>query len=93
MAPTPQYAPQYGQATAVMKTKTPAVLLAVFLGTWTWLYTYQRDATKFWITLGAQFLLFLLGIGFIINWGFWLWAVIEASNRSDDWYNKYPNGR
>jgi hypothetical protein len=76
-----------------MKTKTPAVLLAVFLGTWTWLYTYQRDATKFWITLGAQFLLFLLGIGFIINWGFWLWAVIEASNRSDDWYNKYPNGR
>ncbi len=33
------------------KTKTAAVLLAVFLGPWTWLYTYRRNAWKFWVGL------------------------------------------
>jgi hypothetical protein len=33
------------------KSKTAAVLLAVFLGPWTWLYTYRRNAWKFWVGL------------------------------------------
>ncbi|MGH9069869.1 MAG: hypothetical protein ACRDX8_01555, partial [Acidimicrobiales bacterium] len=33
------------------KNKTAAVLLAVFLGPWTWLYTYRRNAWKFWTGL------------------------------------------
>ena len=33
------------------KSKTAAVLLAVFLGWWTWLYTYKKDAWKFWAAL------------------------------------------
>ena len=31
--------------------KTAAILLAVFLGFWTWLYTYEKSKKKFWIAL------------------------------------------
>jgi hypothetical protein len=33
------------------KSKTVAVLLAVFLGLWTFLYTYREDKIKFWTWL------------------------------------------
>jgi hypothetical protein len=36
------------------KNKTAAVLLAVFLGPWTWLYTYARDSKKFWIGMSVS---------------------------------------
>ena len=44
------------------KDKTVAVVLAVFLSGWTWLYTYRFNAAKFWIYIGASFFLFLIGI-------------------------------
>jgi hypothetical protein len=37
------------------KTKNAAVLLAVFLGFWTYLYTFAKDKVKFWIFLAASF--------------------------------------
>jgi hypothetical protein len=43
------------------KSKTTAVLLAVFLGTWSWLYTYRENASKFWITA-----IVLFGIPFLV---------------------------
>lgn len=36
------------------KSKTTAIILAVFLGFWAWLYTFQVNKTKFFIALGAQ---------------------------------------
>jgi predicted amidophosphoribosyltransferase len=39
------YAPRSG------KSKVASVLLAVFLGFWTWLYTYKKDGWKFWVGL------------------------------------------
>jgi hypothetical protein len=33
------------------KNKTVALLLAIFLGFWTWIYTYQKDGWKFWLSL------------------------------------------
>jgi hypothetical protein len=46
------------------KSKTTAVLLAVFFGTWAWLYTYRLNASKFWVTtivlFGVPFLVFIL---------------------------------
>jgi hypothetical protein len=33
------------------KSKVASVLIAVFLGYWTWLYTYKRDGWKFWLSL------------------------------------------
>ena len=47
-SPTARYSVQ---KTEVPKSKTAAVLLSVFLGTWSWLYTYKVNRTKFWVTL------------------------------------------
>jgi len=44
------------------KDKTVAILLAVFLSGWTWLYTYRVNAAKFWIYIGVSFFFALIGI-------------------------------
>ena len=45
------------------KSKTTAVVLAVFFGSWSWLYTYKASAKKFWVTIcilfGLPFFMFL----------------------------------
>ena len=38
------------------KDKVVAVILAIFLAPFNWLYTYKRDAWKFWIGLIADIL-------------------------------------
>ncbi len=40
-----------GKRVSKGKSKTASVLLAVFLGYWTWLYTHGKDAWKFWTCL------------------------------------------
>jgi preprotein translocase subunit SecF len=83
------------------KTKTGAVVIALLLGYWTWSYTYEKDAGKFWVNLAlcgvAPFGL-ILGILFGIH-GFlwvalagwapvaWVWAVIDALRRPSDFYS------
>ncbi|GEM_PF-563097 len=42
------------------KSKTVAVVLAVFLGFWAWLYTFKNNYLKFWITLGASGVVFII---------------------------------
>ncbi len=44
------------------KSKVNSVLLAVFLGPVTWLYTYKRDKTKFWIGFGATTILGIVSL-------------------------------
>ena len=47
------------------KSKTTAVLLAVFLGFWAWLYTYKRNTWKFWgglVLWLPSFVIFNLGV-------------------------------
>jgi hypothetical protein len=47
------------------KSKTTAVLLAVFLSFWTWLYTYNRNSWKFWLGLVfsiPSMVIFILGL-------------------------------
>lgn len=70
------------------KDKTTAVLLAVFLGFWTWIYTYKIDAWKFWLNLALSVITF----GF---WGVvaWIWAVIDSAVRDDSFYKNFPNSR
>jgi hypothetical protein len=67
-----------------LKKKT-GVLLAIFLPTWYWYYTYQTDSGKFWL----NFLLGLFSRGYwqIVNWP---WAIITATRRPDDFYILYP---
>lgn len=68
------------------KSKTAAVLLAVFLGFWTWLYTYRNDSWKFWLNLS----LVIFSLGF---WGIiaWVWAIIDVSVKPSSYYATYPN--
>ena len=82
------------------KSKTAAVLLAVFLGFWTWCYTYKRDAWKFWVSLVLHISTYLIsqeGLAYgLAGWYLfclisWIWAVIDVAVKSEDFYSKYPN--
>jgi hypothetical protein len=86
--------PRCGTPLSIPHSKGAAILLAVFLSFWTWLYTYKRDAAKFWWGLGLGILGALTAfflIGFFIVFGVWLWAVIDTATKSDNWYQQYPN--
>ena len=78
------------------KDKTTAVLLAVFLGCWTWLYTYKKDSWKFWVALALHITVFnpvwtwiLL---FLPNIALHAWAIIDVSVKPSQFYDYYPNG-
>ena len=69
------------------KSKTTAVVLAVFFSYWSWLYTYRRSRIKFWIVLSIAmiwyFVYFVIIIDtmsfltehsinyYLTNWGNW----------------------
>lgn len=55
-SPTSRYRPEPVQ---VAKAKSTAVVLSVFLGIWSWLYTYKANAHKFWITFPILAALFV----------------------------------
>jgi hypothetical protein len=46
------------------KSKTVSVVIAVFFGFWSWLYTYRRDQIKFWIFLGILITMWISYIGY-----------------------------
>jgi hypothetical protein len=97
----PQYMqPAYGPAPAPYyserKDRTAAILLAIFLGGWTWIYTYKRDSWKFWLTFVLNLTLFnplwtwiLL---FLPNFGLHLWAIIDVAVKPQHFYDNFPNG-
>jgi hypothetical protein len=96
--PTPPFQPGYGAARPP-KSRTTAIVLAVFFSGWTWLYTYRADKNKFWLSLGLSFLLQILnvalpGIG-LLGIGFWVWALVDVIQKDEGWYRsywaKYPN--
>jgi hypothetical protein len=68
------------------KVKSTSVVLVVLFGLFGWIYTYQRDAWKFWLNLGLAVV--TLGI-----WGLiaWVWAIIDVCVRPSSWYEAFPN--
>jgi len=81
------------------KNKTTAVLLAIFLGFLTWMYTYEKDAWKFWtafaITLGDVFLSAItfgvwLFVAIPLGLGIWVWGIVDTAARSQQFYDLYP---
>ena len=74
-------------APSMPKQKSTGIVLAVLFGLFGWLYTYKRDAWKFWLNLAMA----VLTIGI---WGLvaWIWAVIDMSVKSSAWYESFPNG-
>jgi hypothetical protein len=114
-SPTPEYRPTTMQPG---KSKTTAVVLAVFLGGWSWLYTYKVNAYKFWLTTIILVFAFInlvsvfitlqvkinngtatiedatpvsaasLIIG-LLNFSFWLWALLEHAIKPQSFYTNY----
>jgi predicted RNA-binding Zn-ribbon protein involved in translation (DUF1610 family) len=74
--------PKCGSPTAIYrpnsnsrgKSKTTAVVLAVFLGIWSWLYTYRVNKTKFWLTISLH----LLWWGLLVLWA-WMMTIRSAN--------------
>jgi len=55
-----------------------SILLAVFLGFWTWLYTYKKDGWKFWAGLGI-----CVAMGFGAGFGLGV-SIANNLNESDE---------
>lgn len=83
------------------KSKAAAVVLAVFFGYWSWVYTYGRNGLKFWVTfVGAPAVIITIahflneyGTLFIFI-GFaavWIWAIADNAIRPNSFYENYPN--
>jgi hypothetical protein len=99
------------------KSKTTAVLMAVFLSAWTWVYTWKVNSKKFLIALClwvVQLIIFFVGVGEaasklvcttsggpctfragsagillvaqLIGLGIWIWAIVDASTKSQAYY-------
>lgn len=89
------------QANREEKEKIIAILLAVFLTFWAWLYTYEKNAWKFWVGLLVAVALAILfsypelpfELPFVLlpvfNGVVWIWAIVDAALRRDEWYRYY----
>ena len=80
---------------AGIKDKTVAILLAVFLGHWTWLYTYERDSQKFWIATGLWvlgLLLLFVFFGILPLLGIYIWAIVDVAQKPNSYYVNFPQG-
>jgi len=79
------------------KSKTVTILLAVFFGFWSWLYTYKKDYKKFWVYLCLN-MLSTVAIIIILNlvfsgysskafedYGTWIWLCILINGSSSIW--------
>ncbi|MEI7641231.1 MAG: zinc ribbon domain-containing protein [bacterium] len=69
------------------KEKLVAVILAVVTGFWSWLYTYKKDAWKFWLNLGLCVVTLTIWYPVTV-----VWAFIDAVLKPNVYYEKYPNG-
>ena len=81
------------------RSKKTAIILAIFLSYWAWLYSYKYDAWKFW--LGLVFSIFIMPwiMFFSIPGGFWaiilapacvwIFALVDICNKDKRVYTEY----
>jgi hypothetical protein len=98
----------YGsQPRAASKQKTTAVLLAVFLSAWAWLYTYKWNALNFWLSFAGLFVgqvvtfaiawfaglpvVFLFVVNSFFAFLVWLGAVLGNARLTQQELDRYPN--
>ena len=82
------------------RSKTTAVLLAIFLSYFTYLYTYEDHASKFWLhfamhltftaALLAQWPLWVLVIGLLYVVIVWISSIFEAAIAPTEFYKRHP---
>ena len=77
------------------KDKTTALLLALFFGAWTYLYTYKIDKEKFFIFLGSFLLVTIMFpltyYNLIPMCLFWVGSIIETASRNQQFYIDYDS--
>ena len=90
--PAPQMMPVYIER----KDRNTAILLAIFLGPWTWVYTYRKDAWKFWLNFVLNLTLFnpflTIFILLIPNICLYIWAIVDVAAKPQQFYDNYPFG-
>ena len=65
------------------KHKTTSVILAIFLGPLSWLYSYSIDSKKFWYSVLAIVVVAVLEtlispVFSVLNFLIWLWSLVDA---------------
>jgi hypothetical protein len=79
--------------------KVVAILLALIVGPWAWLYTYTKDNWKFYTSIIIGFVILAIGVstdyGFLESVGMifvlavWLFSFIMAVTRTEKWYQSF----
>jgi hypothetical protein len=67
------------------KNKVVAILLAVFFSFWSWLYTYGKNAKKFWISMGVNALMFVIILSYSCS------IISKAAYYNQDYFD-YSSG-
>ena len=85
----------------IVKIKAVGVVLAIFFSFFSWLYTYKKNAGKFWLCLALNIIPIILyntaggpfGVLFawLLNSLFWLWAIIYNAAKPSQFFEKYPD--
>jgi len=86
------------------KSKIAAIILAIFLGFWSYLYTYSYDSRKFWLTIivniiAMPFILVSVIRGnsgtliflWIFQGFFYIWPILTFLFRPNYVFKNYPN--
>jgi|SRR5579862_705019 len=87
--------PRCGTPVAKPKSRSVAVVMAIFLSFWSFLYTYRTSAWKFWLGLGLSVGLFTVdmivraavrhpvaGVGavwLLVGAGVWIWSIVDRA--------------
>lgn len=66
------------------KRKSIAVLLSIFVGIWTWIYTYEKDSWKFW----THFSLIIITVGLWVV-ASWVWAVVDTARKPASYFESF----
>ncbi|MCL4386444.1 MAG: zinc ribbon domain-containing protein [Cyanobacteria bacterium] len=79
------------------KSRRVALWLVLFLGFFSWLYTFRKDWWKFLISCVIFFILLFVirrneAAAFIIGAIVYLWPVIDVTVRKESFYENYPYG-
>lgn len=81
----------------IPKSRKVTLWLVLFLGFFSWLYTFRKDWWKFLISSFIFLILFIVikrneTVAFIIGAIVYLWPVIDVTIRKESFYENYPNG-
>lgn len=84
------------------KSRAVAVVLAVFFGYWSWIYTYGKNGFKFWVAFAGVPAVIITIAHFLKSYGnlfvfigfaaIWIWAIADNAVRSNSFYENYPKG-